>query len=113
MQDLAGGGDNGLQFRFVPSQQAFVEGTEIRVEAHADHSRHVKNAAQMAIAGTTDARGTMDRAALGVLHGIEPTVRDPLAHVQIGRQHLKFPHNLQRAALPNAWDAAQQRVVLL
>src|SRR5260370_41571359 len=106
MQDLAGGGDNGLQFRFMPCQQAFVEGTEIRVEAHADHSRHVKNAAQMAIAGTTNASGTMDRTARGVLHGIEPTVRDPLSHAQIGRQHLKFPHNLYPAALPHAWESA-------
>src|SRR5260370_42672333 len=33
MQDLAGGGDNGLPFRFVPCQEGFGEGTAMWVEA--------------------------------------------------------------------------------
>ncbi|SRR5216683_1223529 len=60
MQDLAGGSDNGLQFRLVPFQKVFVESTEIRVEPHANPSGNdnVGNPAQLLVIGDTTTNPT-------------------------------------------------------
>ena len=82
VQDLTGDGHQGLQFGFAACQQSLIKSAQMGIVAHRDESGHVQGAAQVAVAGSADARRFMDGTAGVAMSRIESTMRYPLAHAE-------------------------------
>lgn len=94
MQQFAHHRDEGDHLGFALGAEVLIESPQVRLMPNGHQGGHVESAPQVGVAGFADAGLLAQRGARGALARVEASIGDPLADVEVGREHGQLGQDL-------------------